>query len=799
MFSHYYKRTMKVFYSFLLITIFNFSFSQENYKEKSGTDNKNLIDSIHQPFIDSVLTPLQNKALFFEKLFIHVNKTSYFIDDNIWFKAYVGDEDNKPSLKTTRLSINLLDSNGVIIQEKSVFINKGVGKGQFVLNDSLKSGTYYIQANTNYMRNFGDNNFCIQEINLINKNPIVKKKNKDYYDVQLFPEGGYLLEDAENILGLKALINNKGIDFTGKIINSKNQEIVSFKNQHLGMTKCKFIYSKNEKYTAVINLKDTIIKIAVPLAEKDGVILCVNNSESNFISIHLKTNSNTIHKLKKSNYKLLFHQRNRVLDFTEIGNLDTTTINLEIEKSTFYSGVNSITLFRDNQPILERKFYIEKESLETTASLKRVTIENDSIKYNLKIVNIDKPINANISISIFPKNILNYNEIENIKTSFQLSPYIKGYIENPAYYYDKKNLLRKEHLDLLLLTQGWTQYTLEGMITDLNPSYKYDFELGYKLTGTVNPLLSNYLTLISTENIIIDKLFLNSKKEFSFNNLLIYKGDIVKVAFLNNLNEVIKPENIDFTSVKKSTPLINFNIKDRSQIKNSINPTTSSWENTYYSEAINLNEVLVTKKKKNQNYIEKKKLIAKYEPLVFDIGKYYSLEIPDRYKNEDLITFLEKDQNTRLVNWNGVENYLSVGGSREAALYVNGKRVTSGELSSLSLSISSIENIMMQPIKGNIIYQIFTNENYNNNIVELFNEYVFNYGFDKEKKYYTPIFEFDITKNLTEIDWKSNIAIDKNGETFIKIKNYKELDGFLFSIQGFSENGLLISETLIEN
>ena len=799
MFIDYYKRTMKIFYTFLLITIFNFSHSQENYKVKSEVESKKIIDLNKQSFIDSVLTPLQNKPLYFEKLFIHVNKTSYFIDDTIWFKAYVGDSDNKPSLKTTRLSVNLLDSKGAIIQEKSVFIYKGVGKGQFVLKDSLKSGTYYIQAFTNYMRNFGGDNFCLQEINLTNKKNIEKEKSKDNYDIQLFPEGGHLLEDTENVLGIKSLINNKGIDFTGKIINSKNQEIVSFKNEHLGMTKCMFIYTKNEQYTAVINLKDTIIKIAVPIAEKKGIILSVNNNEPDFISVKLKTNSNSIDKLKKSNYKLLFHQKNRVIDFAEIGNLDTTTINLEIEKSTFYSGVNSITLFRDNQPILERKFYIEKESLKATASLKKVTIENDSITYNLKIINNDKPINADISIAIFPKNILNYNEVNNIKTSFQLAPYVKGYIENPAYYYDKKNLLRKEHLDLLLLTQGWTQYTLKSMIADLNPSFKYDFELGYKLTGTVNPLLSNYLALISTEDIIIDKLFLNNKKEFSFNNLLIYKGDIVKVAFLNNLNEVIKPEKIDFNSVKKSTPLLNLNSIDRSQIQKSVNPITSSWENTYYSEAINLNEVLVTKKKDNKKYIEKKKLIAKYQPLVFDIGKYYSLEIPDKYKNEDLITFLEKDQNISLVNWNGVENYLSVGGTREAALYVNGKRVTSDELSSLSLSISSIENIMMQPIKGNIIFQIFTAENYNNNIVELFNEYVFHYGFDKERKYYTPIFEFDITKNLTEIDWKPNITTDKNGETFIKIKDYKELNGYLFSIQGFSENGLLISETLIEN
>jgi hypothetical protein len=759
-----------------------------------------IIVSAQQTFTDNVITPLQKNQLFFEKVFIHTNKTSYFIDDTIWFKSYVGEIDNKPSLKTTRLSVNLLNSEGKIIQNKTVFIKKGTGKGQFELNDSLKSGTYYIQAYTNYMRNFGDNNTYIQEINILNNIPKKENYAKINYDIQLFPEGGCLLEDSENVIGIKSLINGKGFDYSGKIINNKNQEIISFKSEHLGMTKCRFFYMPNERYTAIFTINDTIIKLDVPIAKKSGVVMNIDNTKVDILSLMLKTNNKTIAELKNSNYTLLFHQRNRIIDFLEISDLGALNTNLEFDKKSFSNGVNTLTIFKGNQPIIERKFYIEKEVEDISLSLKKINTENDSINYKIKIAGVasNKPIKTNLSVSVSPINALNFNETTNIKSSFLLSPYLKGYVENPAYYFDKNNHKKKEHLDLLLLTQGWIQYSSEDMIRDLNPSYKYDFELGFKLKGTVSPLLTKHLALITKDNMIIDKLYLNETKDFSFNNLLIFKGDAVKVSFINNANEAIKPKNIYFDSVQTAT-IANFNIENITNHKKTDILTSKSLEDLYASDAIKLDEILIGTTK-NESYYKRKKLINKYKPLVFDIGKYYALQISDHYNNDDLMSFLRSNQNVRLANWKGLESYLEVGVNKEAILFIDGRRITSNELSGISLNIKDVENIMTQPVRGNIIYQVFTKENHKNNITELFNEYVFNDGFDKAKKYYSPIYDFNINTHLNwvEIDWKPDLTTNTIGETFIKIKQNKELEGYLFSVQGFSEEGFLISEILKE-
>jgi hypothetical protein len=149
------KNMKQIFY---LILIPHFLFSQESFKSL-------------------VIEPIQKDALYREKVFIHVNKTKFFTNENLWFTAYVGeDKDNTPSKYTTNLRVNLLDKNGNVLETKNIFINKGVGIGDFLIADSYKQGKYYLQGYTNYMKNFGDKNVFIHEIEIINPSVVKQKK-----------------------------------------------------------------------------------------------------------------------------------------------------------------------------------------------------------------------------------------------------------------------------------------------------------------------------------------------------------------------------------------------------------------------------------------------------------------------------------------------------------------------------------------------------------------------------------------------------------------------------------------------
>lgn len=745
-----------------------------------------------KPFTNEVITPLLKNQLYFEKVFIHTNKTSYFADDNIWFKAYIVDDNNNPSLNTRLLYVNLLDTDGKIIQNKTIFIDNGSGIGQFELNNSLQFGKYYIQAHTNFMRNFGEKNTFINQIYILNKKLEKKPKVKNLYDIQIFPEGGYLLEDTKNTVGIKSLVNGIGQDYSGYIINQKNEKVANFKNEHLGISKCDFFYRKKDKYTALINIRDTVLRIPVPIAKKKGIIFNINNTDKK-IDLTLRTNYNSLAELNRNKYHLLFHQRNKIIDFMEISQFDSLNINFKIEKESFFNGVNTVTLFKNNAPFLQRKFYIEKQNKETIVSLKKGTIEKDSVNYILKTLtkHSAQPLKSNISISVLPKNTLNFYENTNIKSAFLLSPYIKGNIEKPAYYFNEKNLNRLEHLDLLLLTQGWTQYSVKEMVKKLNPNYKYNFEIGFKLKGKVSPIFSNNFALIDNQDRLINKIFLNSNKNFSFDKLHIYKGDTVRLAFLNNLNEAIKPQKIYFDSIKATKPLKFYPAKKSDFSKFELR-NDNILMNFYNTEL--LDEVIVIGNKKKRDDIKTKELLKNFK----NAGWYNRIELPEKNKhNNDLMNFLSYNQNVRLVNWKGLEYYLQYGSVGEAVLYIDGRQVRSEELLGVSLDMENVKYIMEKTLHFVKIIQVFTTDNYKNNIETLYKEYIFKFGYDKAKKYYTPKYNFNqtISNKKIEIDWKPELITNNLGVVKFKIKKYKN---YIFFIQGFAENSYLISNIMEE-
>ncbi|WAC03667.1 hypothetical protein N7U66_09560 [Lacinutrix neustonica] len=140
--------------------------------------------------IDSIISSLQKDQLLFEKVFIHTNKTIYHSDDVIWFKAYVSENNNKPSVKTTILYVNLFTQSGELVDSKNILILNGLGSGQFELKGDLLQGSYYIQAFTNYMQNFGAQNKYIHKLEIVGDLNHETQKSNPIYDVQLFPKEG---------------------------------------------------------------------------------------------------------------------------------------------------------------------------------------------------------------------------------------------------------------------------------------------------------------------------------------------------------------------------------------------------------------------------------------------------------------------------------------------------------------------------------------------------------------------------------------------------------------------------------
>lgn len=769
-----------------------------------------LIDQLHTMQINPRLK---------EKVYVHTNKTSYFPDDVIWFKAYVGDSINYPSLQTRVLEVKLFGSKGAQIFDRTVAISSGTGHGQIALNDAVAPGTYYLQARTNYMRNFGEDHHYLQKITVLGQEPPSLVKGRQVkYDVQLLPESGNLIEDVENIIGIKAMLDGRGVDFQGTIFNNKGDTIATFQSQHEGLGSCKFFYIKGESYRAKIQFRDTLLEQDVPTALAKGVSLSVDNSDEEYLKINLKTNEATINDQVYSNYTLLYHQDRQLFQLISVERLDSISGLLETNKNIFLDGVHTVTLFADDQPIAQRKFYIETDRKNPFVSLEKSKIDNDSITYRLLSKGKKKTLDVDLSVSILQKNSKAVHLKNMIKSAFLLSPHVRGNIENPAYYFDTENEKRKEHLDLLLLTQGWTRYSLDELIQEINPDEKYKFEDGFELKGTLQEEAKyNNLALIPDDLRIIDKVALKGQSKFVFQNLNIFKGDTVRVAYQDGLGKIIKPSKIEYdTTYNKNSSklLIPGRFENHTGKKNTTNVFEKTkkygaavWDNDDQPRnldgTINLDEVIVTEKKRSERYLQRRKTIEKYRPVVSDIGKYYDTPIPEVFKNSNLLNLMASQGFLLRTDENG-QNYL--GGERSwAPLFINGRRIRPAELPTLPLQIKDIENIMVNNLgfkpglgKSISIFQVFTSDAFGQNKNKLFDKFVIVNGFDRAKKYYTPMYIFDQSRpiDLLEVDWKPRLKTDKKGDISFKIAKDDKANGLLFVIQGFSNEGHLISKTI---
>ena len=168
-----------------------------------------------------------------ESLFLHTNKTLYMSGEEIWFTAYAFDRrSNLSSKATTNIYVDLYDNTGKQIDKKLFLAKDGIASGNFSIDPMLNSGDYYLKTYTNWMKNFVEDDSFIQKITVIKPGSIVDNKeeiSKVEYDIQFLPEGGHLVSDVKNNIGIKALDDTgKGTKVEGVVTNSKGLEITSF-------------------------------------------------------------------------------------------------------------------------------------------------------------------------------------------------------------------------------------------------------------------------------------------------------------------------------------------------------------------------------------------------------------------------------------------------------------------------------------------------------------------------------------------------------------------------------------------
>jgi len=216
---------------------------------------------------------------------------------------------------------------------------------------------------------------------------------------------------------------------------------------------------------------------------------------------------------------------------------------IRLPQEDLFSGINILTLFNDlNQPIAERIVYNNTITPIKSVFVSKIIKGKDSTFIKLS-TNIDKLLEKNLSVCVLPSSTLVSNNNSTIVSTFLLSPYVKGEIENPRYYFSNTDRETLYDLDLLLLTQGWSKYSWYNIFNN-PPKLTHDFETGFNITGSLNKYKhhkNNRLLLSSKENLLHVYSNIEDENHFNFKNLYLTDSTNINFSIEKENGQLLEP------------------------------------------------------------------------------------------------------------------------------------------------------------------------------------------------------------------------------------------------------------------
>ncbi len=487
-----------------------------------------------------------------EKMYLHLDKPYYAINDTIWFKGYLttGSRHQLSALSGAAY-VDLIDEQNHPVKTLKLPVNSGTVAGNFVLGDEIKKGSYHIRAYTQWMRNndpdyFFDHTFTVGNPNNI-KLKVDSKTTLLQTDVQFFPESGSLVNGIASKVAFKAVgSDGLGANITGKITDNDNNEVAQIVTLHAGMGSFLLKPVPGKTYKANITFTDASTKsIALPTALNEGYVLSIfqPNKDSVLVRIHASA------AMQQSTVNLIVHSSGEIIFASPIKITDAVT-SLWLDKRGFPSGIAQFTIFDSNsQPLNERIAFIKSnDQLKVTLdSAKIISKSKEHIQFNLKVADSENRLaESTLSVAVIDEDKVPVDESaeSTIFSNILLTSDLKGYIEKPNYYFTADTDEINRALDNLMLTQGYRRFEWKTINTTVNTKPTFEAEgLGSTISGVVTtlthkPLPNAKVKLFAVRAALMKDTTTDANGRFKFEKMFI--GDSLKFTL-----QARTPDNTD--------------------------------------------------------------------------------------------------------------------------------------------------------------------------------------------------------------------------------------------------------------
>jgi hypothetical protein len=478
-----------------------------------------------------------------EMIHVQFNKNKYVNNEDIAFKGYITSKNNTLLAEnTTNIQLIVYNEQRQIIQKQLLFASKGTFAGGIHLDDKFKAGKYYFHFFTNWMHNFIEDDSFLQTIEIIDKKETYNfdsdEPNWKTAEITLFPEGGSIINDMDNTVGVKIMdCNQRGIQINeGVIVDSKSNEISRFHTNHSGNGVFYINPDLNETYTLKIKSDKVTISKPLPSTQETGIVISYNNNlnEKNLV-VNIRTNEKGAESYANKKYNLLIHQnKNAVLKEITFNDKQTEHL-LYFEKKYLSNGVNSIRLIDENLNEITERLLYHYGTMKPTTTLEARAITNDSIiLYGKTEVN-----QANLSISVLPADNICADQKRSIMGTFYLNACLETPEINNFFYYDPENKTRKEEMELLMLNQNRSKYLWDNIKSN-PPKMNYTFDKGVTISGKIEKALkpnSKFkVSLFSLKDNVFEETTIDEQNNFKFENFYARDSTVFILQMMDEKN-----------------------------------------------------------------------------------------------------------------------------------------------------------------------------------------------------------------------------------------------------------------------
>ncbi len=517
--------------------------------------------------------------------------------------------------------INFSNIDGFPYANKEVTYNvvledRTISKGK-IKTDEKGDVTLDFSNNKPFLSNNGRINVSIE----LAKGTVVEKtipiKNtSNAIDVQFFPEGGYSVVDIRSRVAFKAVgADGLGKPISGYVQDDTGKKTALLASKHLGMGVFSFVPTVGKTYQAVVKFDDGLEKtFKLPDAKPEGIVLSVNNLEGDSVFVKVAVNKPFLEKNLNKEVTVIAQNNGNVL-YTAKTKLSSLTFAAMLDRNRFRAGINQITLFDENlQPLAERLIFVAPVATDTLSLIvksdKATYTQRSKVKLAVQSLDLSgKPIRGAFSMSVVDAGKVNtpVDEEETIFTNLLLTSDIKGYVENPNYYFNNSNADKTMAVDLLMLTQGWRRFNWQNLSMGKQFAFKPEKTLsisGRVTQGRDKPVENGTVTIFSSgKNPLLIQTKTNALGEFMVDSLYFPDSTRFVVQARNERGRKgvdIELYNSSFPVVSKNNNedlTVNINDSMTAYLKNSKSQYEEWLRNGIVNRSILLGEVVVVDRK----------------------------------------------------------------------------------------------------------------------------------------------------------------------------------------------------------